>query len=842
MGTPRDAEDAGGTCFDNSDRKVRLALESVASTAIVPAVSQHCELPGVKSAAPQALSGYPALPASLLGDGRRRELAAAEHVEKTEHAALGIEPKSRPGSAQPVASLLAAEKLSEQSTQLDEDPQDAPASARGSFAASASVGSLPLDESHHAEAELAPANAVAEPGAAMGSCSRASASSSPSVSRGRHQDRSGHLRGRCLRSSPPGSRPSSRPGSRHASRSGSREMLRLQSSDKERPLSGSKRASSQSPEMQRPISSETSGARPPLPEGLTKPPLAEDAKATKKKVLFNASLSDYDVVAASAEARGWRVVKSEEKAPQCNVHWIDMSVISDWLPRIEPWMRVNHFPGMNQSLARKTRLAKNMARMQRVFPEAYRFIPPTWVLPDDLGDLERRFAGKGESNVIYIVKPDHLCQGRGIFLTTELERIRKASAEGREKNEAVVVQRYLSRPMLIEGLKFDLRLYFLVCGVLSDGGAIEPRCFLFRDGLVRLCTTAYEVPTAETMGDKCMHLTNYAINKFSKEFQQPDGDDDSAGSKRSLRWFLSWVGEQYGEKERSKLWSKLGSLCVKMLLTVHSTIEAEYTGTFPKDLTGGQMGCRCFEILGVDVMLDCKRKPYLIEVNHLPSFTCDSPLDEDIKSRVVQQTLDISCSNLTSKDKKTYDLLVRERREAGSSSSAVGASGDSPENGATVELMELQSYKDFERVYPPHDGSTKLAAQYEAILQRNREVFRPVQFAARRRSVAAEPEPPPPKAARPPPLPGKGRSSSVAPAPTEQRSRSAPGPPRCANLPRLGRGASPSPRLGRSDSPSPGEAGALAAAGTPSAARVRQRSVPPPTRGFLPVKSIQLCL
>ncbi|CAE7246637.1 Ttll6a [Symbiodinium sp. CCMP2592] len=383
-------------------------------------------------------------------------------------------------------------------------------------------------------------------------------------------------------------------------------------------------------------------------------------------VQFNASHSDYEVVAQAAEERGWRVVKCEEKAAMCNIHWIDDANIGDWMRKVEPWMRINHFPGMNNALARKTRLARNMTRMQRLFPAAYRFVPPTWVIPDDLTDLEKRFGNSQESKVFYIVKPDHLCQGRGIFLTTELDRLRQAAEESRKKNEATVVQRYLSRPMLIEGLKFDLRLYFLVSAKKASGEAgLDMRCFLFRDGLVRLCTTPYQPPTAETMNEKCMHLTNYAVNKNSSNFQQNDGEDDGAGSKRSLRWFMSYIGETYGEKERRKLWLKLMGVCMKTVLMVKPTLETEYDGAFPRDLTGGQMGCRCFELLGIDVMLDAKMKPYLIEVNHLPSFTCDSPLDEDIKRRLVSQTLDLTCGSLSGKDRKLYEQLVRERREAG---------------------------------------------------------------------------------------------------------------------------------------------------------------------------------
>ena len=53
----------------------------------------------------------------------------------------------------------------------------------------------------------------------------------------------------------------------------------------------------------------------------------------------------------------------------------------------------------------------------------------------------------------------------------------------------------------------------------------------------------------------------------------------------------------------------------------------------------GVRGSRCFEILGFDIMVDSQLQPWLIEVNHLPSFGTDSPLDLDIKERLMHQTL-----------------------------------------------------------------------------------------------------------------------------------------------------------------------------------------------------------
>jgi len=39
----------------------------------------------------------------------------------------------------------------------------------------------------------------------------------------------------------------------------------------------------------------------------------------------------------------------------------------------------------------------------------------------------------------------------------------------------------------------------------------------------------------------------------------------------------------------------------------------------------------CFEILGLDILIDSKLKPWVIEINISPSFNVDTPLDFRIK-------------------------------------------------------------------------------------------------------------------------------------------------------------------------------------------------------------------
>ena len=46
-------------------------------------------------------------------------------------------------------------------------------------------------------------------------------------------------------------------------------------------------------------------------------------------------------------------------------------------------------------------------------------------------------------------------------------------------------------------------------------------------------------------------------------------------------------------------------------------------------------------MLGFDIMLDAKLKPWMIEVNHTPSFNSDTEIDQKVKEDLLKDTFDI---------------------------------------------------------------------------------------------------------------------------------------------------------------------------------------------------------
>ena len=66
---------------------------------------------------------------------------------------------------------------------------------------------------------------------------------------------------------------------------------------------------------------------------------------------------------------------------------------------------------------------------------------------------------------------------------------------------------------------------------------------------------------------------------------------------------------------------------MKTLISVQQELSHSYRTSQPSDFENRM----CFELLGFDVILDSKMRPWLLEVNHAPSFATDSPLDYKVK-------------------------------------------------------------------------------------------------------------------------------------------------------------------------------------------------------------------
>ncbi|MBV96299.1 Tubulin polyglutamylase TTLL13P, partial [Eschrichtius robustus] len=93
----------------------------------------------------------------------------------------------------------------------------------------------------------------------------------------------------------------------------------------------------------------------------------------------------------------------------------------------------------------------------------------------------------------------------------------------------------------------------------------------------------------------------------------------------------AWLQEHsYDPRE---LWGDTEDIIIKAIISAHSVLHHSYRTCLPQYLSGGT--CACFEILGFDILLDHKLKPWLLEVNHSPSFTTDSHLDQEVKDALL---------------------------------------------------------------------------------------------------------------------------------------------------------------------------------------------------------------
>ena len=94
-----------------------------------------------------------------------------------------------------------------------------------------------------------------------------------------------------------------------------------------------------------------------------------------------------------------------------------------------------------------------------------------------------------------------------------------------------------------------------------------------REGMARFCTVPYEAPNRKNLHKTFMHLTNYSLNKRSKDFIHNEEGKEGVASKQTLTSVLEELERQGIDTEG--MWSKVEEMVGKTMVAVLPQLMVE---------------------------------------------------------------------------------------------------------------------------------------------------------------------------------------------------------------------------------------------------------------------------
>ena len=246
--------------------------------------------------------------------------------------------------------------------------------------------------------------------------------------------------------------------------------------------------------------------------------------------------------------------------------------------------RVNQIHGVRDIIWRKDAFCYTIRESLSGFKGEKNFTFPCWVLPKDEALLRKEM---NRTDSLWIVKPSGMGEGHGIFIVKTMSEI----LNRQNFFDTYVVQPFLNNPYLIEGRKFDFRTYVLVTSI------IPLRAYIYKEGLVRFASSKYD-HNATKGGSERQYLTNTSVGKKYTHLA------NLTWTFQRLRDYFSSVGV-----DDDRVFEGINQAIVKVLLAA----EFRFQRDFSASLRG--YDCHsCFQLLGVDVILDSSLHAYVIEV------------------------------------------------------------------------------------------------------------------------------------------------------------------------------------------------------------------------------------
>eukprot|EP00397_Hematodinium_sp_SG-2012_P021114 GEMP01021791.1.p1 GENE.GEMP01021791.1~~GEMP01021791.1.p1 ORF type:complete len:362 (+),score=76.79 GEMP01021791.1:919-2004(+) len=211
------------------------------------------------------------------------------------------------------------------------------------------------------------------------------------------------------------------------------------------------------------------------------------------------------------------------------------------------------------------------------------------------------------------MKPASSSRGRGIFITNRLE---EALDCFRGQEAMWMAQKYIEKPLLVEGKKFDIRQWILVTSWHPLG------VWFYEDAYLRFSFDDFDVSDQR---NKFAHLTNYSVCKHAKNFEERRDEtmmrsDDFAEFLRTANGSDLW---------KEKIQPAMKSAAHSALLSCQ---EAVCQGS-SRDNT--------FEFLGFDFMVDTAYNVWLLEINSSPDLSYSTSTTRQLVQQVLPDVIKV---------------------------------------------------------------------------------------------------------------------------------------------------------------------------------------------------------
>jgi len=255
------------------------------------------------------------------------------------------------------------------------------------------------------------------------------------------------------------------------------------------------------------------------------------------------------------------------------------------------------------------------------------------------------------------VKPKSSSRGRGIFVTDDAGAV--------PLNDKTLAQRYINKPHLYEGHKYVFRFYLLITSV-------DPlRVYLYKDGFVKL---ASEPCAGNGVDNLYAHLTNPDINALNANVEKPVVF-------YRFNAYRDWLRDQGADP--APIFDGIRKIGILIAIAARETMRNRIKES-------KAFGPGCYELIGMDCMVDEDLKPWLLECNLSPSLAVHAGVDSggdietDIKQSLVRDLVGmLALNNPNTKPTLEDDLSSMAHRAA----------------------QEMERAGNYERIFPAKDAA-----------------------------------------------------------------------------------------------------------------------------------------